>query len=155
MMTSLRVLLKTRKMNSVCIIILLMRRHTYLTLEHMMKHWTSPVYAFYCPIPDIIYVNGQHAHVFRCAATSCKYICWCFLDGPNCSSASNLIKHIKMSWGDSAYKATMDCQHGNEACKSVIKSLMTTGTITMAFNQKGRGKVSYRQSAHKNWNKAC
>ena len=34
------------------------RQETYLKLERMMKHWTSPVYAFYSAIPEIRYVHG-------------------------------------------------------------------------------------------------
>ena len=113
-----------------------------------MKCWTSLVYAFYHPIPNIEYVDGCHMHVFHCAAKSCKYKCCHFLDGPNHSSTGNLIKHIKTCWGNAAYEATSDCQHANAACKNVVKPLTTMGTITMAFKRNGKGKVSYRHHQH-------
>lgn len=125
-----------------------MRGNTHLNLERMMKRWTSPVYAFYCPIPDIKYVDGRRAHIFKCMAKSCKYTCRRFLDGPDRSSTGNLIKHIKMCWGEAAYEAATDCGHANEARQSVVKPLTMTGTITTAFDRKGKGKVSYRHRQH-------
>jgi hypothetical protein len=119
-------------------------RKSYLKLERMMKRWTSPVYAFYQAIPNIEYIDGRRGHVFKCAAKSCTYKCRRFLDGPDRSSTGNLIKHVKSCWGDTAYQAAVDCQHANDARKSVVKPLMTTGTITAAFDRKGKGKVSYR-----------
>ena len=113
----------------------------------MIKRWTSPVYAFYDPIPDIEYVDGCQAHVFQYATKSCSYKCCCFLDGPNHSSTGNLIKHVKSCWGEAAYEAAADCQHTNDAHENIIKPLAKTGTITVAFNQKGKGKVTYRQQA--------
>jgi hypothetical protein len=56
----------------------------------MMKQWTSPVYAFYHPIPDIEYVDGWCMHTFKCAAKSCTYKCRRFLDGHDHSSTGNL-----------------------------------------------------------------
>ena len=114
----------------------------------MMKQWTSPVYAFYHPIPDIVYVNGRRAHVFKCAAKSCTYKCRRFLDGHDRSSTGNLIKHVKSCWGNAAYEAAKDCQHANDARESVVKPLTTSGTITAAFDRKGKGKVNYRHRQH-------
>ena len=114
----------------------------------MMKQWTSPVYAFYHPIPDIVYVNGRCAHVFKCAAKSCTYKCRRFLDSHDRSSTGNLIKHVNSCWGDAAYEAAKDCQHANNARKSVVKPLTTLGTITAAFDRKGKGKVNYRHRQH-------
>jgi hypothetical protein len=42
----------------------------------------------------------------------------------------------------------MDCQHANDARESIIKPLMMTGTITAAFDRKGKGKVVYRHRQH-------
>jgi len=117
-----------------------------LHLDRMMERWTSPVYAFYCPIPDITYVGGRRAHVFKCAAKSCKYTCRRYLDGPDRSSTGNLIKHVKTCWGDAAYEAATDCQHANDARESVVKPLKKTGTITESFDRKGKGKVSLSHS---------
>jgi hypothetical protein len=116
--------------------------------EHMMKHWTAPVYAFYHPIPDIEYVDGRRAHVFQCTPKSCSYKCRRFLDGPDHSSTGNLIKHVKSCWGDAVYEAATNCQNANDARESIVKPLVKTGTITVAFDQKGKGKVTYRHRQH-------
>jgi len=46
------------------------------------------------------------------------------------------------------YEAVANCQHANDACKNIIKLLVKTGTITTAFNWKGKGKVTYRHRQH-------
>ncbi|KIJ94929.1 hypothetical protein K443DRAFT_109642, partial [Laccaria amethystina LaAM-08-1] len=116
--------------------------------ECMLKRWTSPIYTFYHPIPDIEYVDGRRAHVFQCTAKSCSYKCHHFLDGPDCSSTGNLIKHVKSCWGDAAYEAATNCQNANNARESIVKPLVKTGTITVAFDRKGKGKVTYRHRQH-------
>jgi hypothetical protein len=116
--------------------------------ERMLKRWTSPIYTFYHPIPDIEYVDGRRAHVFQCTAKSCSYKCRHFLDGPDRSSTGNLIKHVKSCWGDAAYEAATNCQNANDARESIVKPLVKTGTITVAFDRKGKGKVTYRHRQH-------
>lgn len=113
-----------------------------------MKHWTSPVYAFYDPIPDVMYVDGCYAHVFQCATKSCSYKCCHFLDGPDHLSTSNLIKHVKSCWGNAAYKAAANCQHANDAHENTVKLLAKTGMIIAGFSWKGKGKVTYRHHQH-------
>ncbi|KAN0082695.1 hypothetical protein V8E55_008490, partial [Tylopilus felleus] len=66
---------------------------------HVTKDWTLPVYAFFELQPQIVVMNGQHAHKFRCCAHRCKYIvCW-FLDTADPQSTSNMWKHVKSCWG--------------------------------------------------------
>jgi hypothetical protein len=75
---------------------------------------------------------------------------------PGCNSwvtqfkadAQNLIKHVKSCWGDTAYEAAVNCGHTNDARASVVKPLVTMGTITAAFERKGKGKVTYRHRQH-------
>jgi hypothetical protein len=60
---------------------------TNSVLARMSKKWTSPVYVFFKPTPDIKYKDGRRCHVFECAAGSCKgknsrYVSR-FLDGDN------------------------------------------------------------------------
>ena len=103
---------------------------------------------FYEALPDVQYVEGHCAHVFVCAAKSCTYKCCHFLNCPDHSSTGNLIKHVTSCWGKAAYEVAKACQHVNDAHESVVKPLTTTGTITAAFEQKGKGKVSYRHRQH-------
>jgi len=39
---------------------------------HSMKHWHTPVYAFFRLTPAIVYVDGCKVHIFECAASHCK-----------------------------------------------------------------------------------
>ena len=112
-----------------------------------MKRWTSQIYAFYEHIPDIAYFNSRRAHVFKCGATSCKYKCRRFLDGPDRSSTGNLIKHVKSCWGDVAYAAATECKNADEARDNVAKPL-GMGTITASFERIGKGKVTYMHRQH-------
>ncbi|KAG2346335.1 hypothetical protein BDR05DRAFT_997344 [Suillus weaverae] len=41
-------------------------------LKWLMKEWTSPVYAFFNPMPRIIENDGRWAHEFKCSARGCK-----------------------------------------------------------------------------------
>ncbi|KAF8805751.1 hypothetical protein BYT27DRAFT_7103880 [Phlegmacium glaucopus] len=70
--------------------------HSLIELGHATQWHSGYVYAFYEPILDIVYVDAQHVHVFKCTAHSCQYKCQWFLDGPDCSSTGNLIKHVKL-----------------------------------------------------------
>ena len=108
-----------------------------------MKRWTSPVYAFYEPIPDIAYVDGRRVHIFKCTARSCRYTCRRFLDGLDRSSTGNLIKHVKTCWGDDAYRAAAGCMNAKDARENVVKSFATKGSITTSFKRAGKGKVTY------------
>src|SRR5436190_23969035 len=72
--------------------------------ERLAKNWTSPIYAFYHPIPNISYMDGHHCHLFACAGKSCKYLCRWFLDKSDSNSTGNLRKHLKSCWGEEALK---------------------------------------------------
>lgn len=108
-----------------------------------MKRWTSPIYAFYDPIPDIEYVGGRRAHGFKCAGHSCQYKCRRYLDGPDRASTGNLIKHVKLCWGDATYAAATECRNAKDARENIVKPFAATGTITASFERTGKGKVSY------------
>ncbi|KAG5633856.1 hypothetical protein H0H81_004772, partial [Sphagnurus paluster] len=45
-------------------------------LNQMSLKWTSVVYAFYEPVPEIIYVDGKSAHQFSCDADTRLVIQW-------------------------------------------------------------------------------
>jgi len=72
-------------------------------LAWMSKKWTSPVYVFFKPTPDIKYKNGQCCHVFECETGTCKgknscYVS-CFLDKGDANSTGNLLWHVGICWG--------------------------------------------------------
>lgn len=117
----------------------------------MSKFWTSPVYAFYDPVPEIIYVEGQRCHVFKCSAHGCSYTsCW-FLTTKDKSSTGNLIKHVKAcrGWGEETWAAATACGTAKEARELVTKpGIKMSGSILTSFAQKGKGKVTYSHLNH-------
>jgi hypothetical protein len=116
-------------------------------LERLSKKWTSPIYAFFNPTPDIEYVNGRRCHVFTCAAKSCKQRVRRFLDKGDAGSTSNLRKHAVSCWGEASVKSITELSNIKDARESV-KSIKETGSITASFERKGKGKVTYSHRQH-------
>lgn len=116
--------------------------------EKMSKMWTSPVYAFFEPLPSIDYVNRHRCHTFRCAAKSYKFTAQRYLDTGDKLSTGNLGRHAKTCWGKDAWKAVSTCCDAADARKSVVKLLAMNRSITAVFEHKGKGKVTYSPVQH-------
>ena len=120
-------------------------------LERLRKEWDAPIYVFFKPLPTVEYVGDRKAHVFHCAASSCR----CrmrtvrrFLDTSDAKSTSNLRRHAKLCWGEEAVAAadgTRDVNTAREALKSVKT---VNGSITAAFQRIGKGKEVYSHRQH-------
>ena len=104
--------------------------------------------AFFDPVPEITYVETQRCHEFKCAAKGCKHKCQCYLDTKDRSSTSNMIKHAKTCWSQPAWEAACACHNATKARKGVMKSILSTGSITAAFQHKGKEKVTYSHCMH-------
>ncbi|KAH7918953.1 hypothetical protein BV22DRAFT_1023794, partial [Leucogyrophana mollusca] len=115
--------------------------------ERLMEDWTAPVYAFFHPVPEIEYVKGHQSHVFKYDAKRCKHNVQCYLDTGDATSTGNLCKHIKSCWGEDVLDAVAG-QTAKDAHKTVVNSILQTGTITAAFKHKGKGKVTYSHCQH-------
>ncbi|KIM68757.1 hypothetical protein SCLCIDRAFT_104987, partial [Scleroderma citrinum Foug A] len=96
-------------------------------IDALMEEWSSPVYAFFVLVPEIVYINGQRAHEFRCLAKRCKQKihCWGLDTFNTISEAKNIV-----------------------AVQVAMKSYAANGTITTAFVQKTKGKVTYSTRPH-------
>lgn len=116
--------------------------------EHMMKSWTSPIYAFYEPVPSIDYVDGRRSHIFKCMAHGCKFKSRQYLDTKDKSSTGNMVQHVKGCWGDECWAAASVCHTAEEARESVTKPYSHSGSITASFSQTGKGKVTYSHRNH-------
>ena len=120
----------------------------------LIEDWTSPIYTFFGPIPDITYnAEGRRAHEFRCSAGVCKgkgtnkRIVWRFLDTLDQTSSSNLKRHAVICWGGDTVGKALDAKVDIEsACK--ILGGHQNGSITAAFEHKGKGKVLYSHRQH-------
>ncbi|KAF8524091.1 hypothetical protein BU17DRAFT_85167 [Hysterangium stoloniferum] len=82
-------------------------------LEHLMKYWVSPVYAFFDPTPKIADADGHWAHKFKCSAWGCKVTVWRYLDKKDVRS-SNMCKHVKGCWGDEVLNTVDDAKNADE-----------------------------------------
>jgi hypothetical protein len=115
----------------------------------------SPIYAFFQPIPSITTVDGRRVHEFKCTASHCKgrgkkpRIVICYLDTTDRNSTGSLHKHARLCWGD-------DIVHGADACgdldgarEGLAKARkLQDGSITAAFERKGKGKVTFSHRQH-------
>ena len=108
----------------------------------MKKQWRSPIYSFFKPDPTIEYIGGRHTHVFHCAANGCQKGVRCFLDKGNRRSTGNMCKHMKACWGEDVLQQVLQIKDHHMAHKAV-KNYKKNGTITTAFEWKGKGKVKY------------
>ncbi|KAG1735876.1 uncharacterized protein EDB91DRAFT_1238132 [Suillus paluster] len=113
-----------------------------------MKEWSSPIYAFFQPIPTIEYHDQRRCHVFKCAAHGCNHRVRRYLDKKDVKSTGNMRKHVKSCWGQPALQAAMDCGNTTAARDGPIKSLLETGSIKTSFDHKGKGKVTYSHHQH-------
>ncbi|PPQ84663.1 hypothetical protein CVT26_004180 [Gymnopilus dilepis] len=121
----------------------------------MMKSWKSPVYSFFAPVPKIEYINDRRkgverkAHTFKCWKTGCKFTCHRYLDSKtDRTSTSNLSRHAKTCWKDAAFKAAMGCKTIGEARTKVLEPFNVQGTLDLAFEVQGKGKVTYMARNH-------
>jgi hypothetical protein len=115
--------------------------------ERLRKKLTSPVYAFFQPTPDIEYVSARRCHVFICAAKGCKQRIRRSLDKGDAGSTSNLRKHAVACWGEASVKAVTELASLGDA-RETVNGLRQTGSITAAFESKGKRKVSYSHKQH-------
>ena len=125
----------------------ILKTYTSIT-ERLAKKWTSPIYAFFEPTPVIEYVNGRRSHVFKCAGQSCKKTVQRFLDKKDSTSTSNMRKHVETCWGEDALKAGMEAGTAKDARETVVNELKGSGSITTAFERKGKGKVTFSHRQH-------
>lgn len=119
----------------------------------MSNKWTSPVYAFFEPTPEIEYKGGRRCHVFKCGAGRCKgrntrYV-FRFLDKGDANSTSNLLRHAKVCWGTETVGAAMATQDLDAARTVLEKTQLRNGDITTEFKRvSGKGKVTFRHTQH-------
>ena len=112
-------------------------------LVWMMKKWTSPVYAFFEPVPTAIEVQGHHAHEFKCSGRSCKVTVRRFIDTKDAGSTGNMRRHVKTCWGEDALNTVDIAKDVNEARTKVVQGILRDGSITTAFEQKDKQSVRY------------
>lgn len=86
--------------------------------------------------------------MFTCLGKRCKFQCRRFLDKGDANSTGNLRRHVKRCWGDEALKAAEATESIENARDLVVNPLRETGSISAAFERKGKGKVTYSNRQH-------
>ncbi|KAG2086663.1 uncharacterized protein F5147DRAFT_553382, partial [Suillus discolor] len=117
----------------------------------LSKDWTAPVYAFFRSAPTIEYIDGRRCHSFQCAATNCKHKTWGvrrYLDTGDAKSTGNMRKHAKKCWGAETVESADKAKNATEVCGTTVKGILDPQTITVAFERKGKGKVTFSHRQH-------
>ncbi|KAG1730979.1 uncharacterized protein EDB91DRAFT_1239010 [Suillus paluster] len=97
-----------------------------------MNDWTSLIYVFFEPVPEIEYHDKHCCH-------------------KDAKSTSNRQKHVKSCWGDAALQAVMESGNTAAAQDGLTGHyilLLHTLSIKTSLEQKGKGKVMYSHCQH-------
>ena len=129
--------------------------HSTLPLERLSDDWVSPIYAFFQPTPSIEAVDGRRVHEFKCAASHCKgrgknpRFVQRYLDTSDRNSTGNLRKHARLCWGEEILRGADACGDLDSTRKGLDKAKkLQDGSITTAFERKGKGKVTFSHRQH-------
>jgi len=105
-------------------------------------------------MPEITYSpEGRRAHEFRCASSNCKAkgsngrVVRRYLDTADRKSTSNLKRHAIACWGRETVDAALEVKVDISSARKTLKTVKD-GSLTTAFERKGKGKVSYSHRPH-------
>ncbi|KAH7926229.1 hypothetical protein BV22DRAFT_986403, partial [Leucogyrophana mollusca] len=124
-------------------------------IVRLSKDWNSPIYAFFVPTPTVRYLKGRCYHEFHCMAKGCKEGIRRYLDTKDAKSTSNMRKHVRTCWGEDVLNTVDEAKNATVARDTIITALLETGTITAAFERKGKGKVTYSHRQHTKTEAKC
>ena len=100
-------------------------------------------------------VDGWHVHEFKCSATNCKgrgknpRIVRRYLDTTDRNSTGNLRKHARQCWGEEILLGADTCGDIESTREGLAKAKkLKDGSITTAFERKGKGKVTFSHRQH-------
>ncbi|KAN0085982.1 hypothetical protein V8E55_007116, partial [Tylopilus felleus] len=114
----------------------------------LQKEWISLVYAFFEPMPRIVEIEGRRTHEFKCMACGCKATIRRFLDTKDARSTGNMRKHVRVCWGQEILDAADKAKDVSDVHGKIISTYLRNGSITTAFERKGKGKVTYSHRQH-------
>jgi hypothetical protein len=101
---------------------------------------------FFKPVSAIKYVKEHCIHAFECAATNClgkggHKVCR-YLDTGNAKSTGNLHKHAKICGGEHVVATAVKTCDVWSACEALEKLKSVDSSITAAFQQVAKDKVT-------------
>ena len=85
------------------------------------------------------------SHVFKCRGKGCKTTICQFLDTKDAKSTGNMHKHVVVCscWGKPVLTAADEAVNADEVCTKIVDGILKNGSITEAFERKGKGKRTY------------
>jgi hypothetical protein len=96
-------------------------------LDSLKVKWTSPVYGFFRADVTVAYADGRKYHFFPCAARHCKSKdngVRRYQDNQDWSSTSNLKKHARHCFGDTAVQSAIDGKTKLSADGSIFEAFV-------------------------------
>ena len=111
-----------------------------------MEEWNSPIYVFFSPVPEIVYVDNHQAHKFKCLERGCKQKIHRFLDTGDAKSTSNLHWHVRSCWGEDVFNTINKLKSITAACEGVEK-YTANGSIAV-FTQKDGDRKTFSSHPH-------
>ena len=105
----------------------------------------SAVYAFFHSKLKIEYGGRHLSHVFKCQGKGCKTTICQFLDTKDAKSTGNMQKHVQACscWGKPVLAAANEAANVDEVCTKIVDGILKNGSITEAFERKGKGRRTY------------
>ncbi|KAH0828593.1 hypothetical protein J3R83DRAFT_2895 [Lanmaoa asiatica] len=59
-----------------------------------------------------------------------------------------MCKHVQSCWGDEVLSVATDAKDVHKDHTKIVGSILQSGSITTAFQQKGQGKITYSNQQH-------
>ncbi|KAF8059562.1 hypothetical protein FPV67DRAFT_1392093, partial [Lyophyllum atratum] len=126
--------------------------------EKLSKAWNRPIYGFFEAMPEVQRHGGHKCHVFRCAAKYCKgktRDVRRFLHTSDKNSTGNLRKHARKCWGDEVLAGADEASNASEIREGIVSRKIRSGNISLAFERKGKGVVTYSTRPHDRTEARC
>ncbi|KAJ8462092.1 hypothetical protein ONZ51_g11117 [Trametes cubensis] len=113
-------------------------------LARMQKGWLAPIYALF----SVSLPSGEpqrRYHTFACK--KCGHKIDRYLDTQDHKSTGNMHKHANKCFGEDVAKQLLGAKTVKDA-QHAVKSYLEDGKITVFFERKEKGKVTYSHRAH-------
>ncbi|KIK78120.1 hypothetical protein PAXRUDRAFT_164853, partial [Paxillus rubicundulus Ve08.2h10] len=114
----------------------------------IMKDWTSPIYTFFKPRPQILEVDSCGTHKFKCSACGCKVKIWHYLDMKDAQLTGNMLLHVKICLSTEILPHADNVKNAKEVQMNIVGSILWMGSVSAAFKRKGKVVYSHQQHTH-------
>lgn len=130
-------------------------------LDKMREKWMSPIYGFFKSEPLTETFDGHACPSLKCAAAICRgatpFVCRYTDKRVINGSTGNFHTHAHKCFGNEAVDGASKASNAIEVWKTTLTNggLLTAQAITVAFEQKGKGKITYSTCPHTKVESRC